>query len=154
MSIGGFAIGVATFAIWMAMLPADVTGKESWPTALEAMPSWWAALWLAARVIGYVLLAPFVEELAFRGYATRRFISSEVDSVPLGSFSWLSFLLSSLAFGAFHGQLWMAGTVAGMAFAFALYRRRSFGDAVLAHATTNGLIACYVFVTGNWSVWS
>jgi len=28
------------------------------------------------------------------------------------------------------------------------------GDAVLAHATTNALIALYVFTSGRWSVWS
>jgi len=153
-SFGALAIGIATFLVWMAMLPADLTSKDSWPAALQSMPWSWAAAWLGLRVVGYVLVAPLVEELAFRGYATRRFISPDVDNVPVGSFSWPSFLLSSLIFGAFHGRLWIAGTVAGMAFAYALYRRRSFGDAVLAHATTNGLIACYVFVTGNWSVWS
>ena len=153
-SFGAFAIGIATFVVWMAMLPADLTQKEGWPAALRAMPSSWAGAWLAVRLIGYVLVAPVAEELAFRGYATRRLIREDIDTVPVGAFSWMSFLLSSLVFGLFHGRLWLSGTVAGMAFAYAMYRRRSFGDAVLAHATTNGLIACYVFATGRWSVWS
>ena len=53
-----------------------------------------------------------------------------------------------------HGGFWLAGTIAGMSFALALYQRRALGDAVLAHATTNGLIAVYVLTTGRWSVWS
>jgi hypothetical protein len=41
-----------------------------------------------------------------------------------------------------------------MTFALALYQRRALGDAVVAHATANGLIAVYVLATGRWSVWS
>lgn len=153
-SIVAFAIGATTFVVWMLMLPADLTDKDGWPAALQAAPPAWSALWLGVRVLGYVLVAPLAEELAFRGYAMRRLIREDIDSVPVGTFSWPSFLLSSLVFGLFHGRLWLPGTLAGMAFAGAMYRRRSFGDAVLAHATTNGLIACYVFATGHWSVWS
>jgi exosortase E/protease (VPEID-CTERM system) len=153
-SLGAVAIGAVTFVVWIAMLPGDMTDKDSWPAVLEAMPSLAAAAWLALRVIGYVLVAPLAEELAFRGYAARRFINADIDSVPVGTFSWPSFLLSSLAFGAFHGRLWLAGTLAGMAFAYAVNRRRSFGDAVLAHGTTNALIVGYVFATGRWSAWS
>jgi len=153
-SFGALAIGIAIFVVWVAMLPANLNPKDGWSAALRTVPSFWAASWLALRLFGYVVVAPLAEELAFRGYATRRLIREDIDSVPIGAFSWISFLLSSLAFGAFHGRLWLSGTVAGMAFAYAMYRWRSLGDAVLAHATTNGLIACYVFATGRWSVWS
>jgi len=64
-----------------------------------------------------------------------------------------SIVYLSLLFGALHGGFWLAGTIAGMAFAIALYQRRALGDAVLAHATTNGLIAFYVLATGRWSMW-
>jgi membrane protease YdiL (CAAX protease family) len=62
--------------------------------------------------------------------------------------------VSSLIFGAFHGSAWLPAALAGMAFAVALYRRREIGDAVLAHAMTNGLIVLYVLFTGRWSMWS
>jgi len=68
-------------------------------------------------------------------------------------FSCWSFVVSSLLFGALHGGLWRAGTIAGMTFALALYQRRAIGDAVVAHAPTNGLIAMYVLATGRWSMW-
>ena len=51
-------------------------------------------------------------------------------------------------FGAFHGQLWLAGTLAGCCL-----RSRSIGVAHrgrgLAHATTNGSSRLYVFTTGT-----
>jgi CAAX prenyl protease-like protein len=101
-----------------------------------------------------VITVPIAEELVFRGFIPRRISSVDFHTLPLGVFTWSSFLISSALFGAFHGKLWIAGVIAGMSFAVALYRRGSLGDAVQAHATTNGLIALYAFTTGQWSVWS
>jgi hypothetical protein len=39
---------------------------------------------------------------------------------------------------------WLAGTLDGMAYAAALYRRGRVGEALYAHMTTNALIAGYV----------
>jgi exosortase E/protease (VPEID-CTERM system) len=153
-SWGALAIGVATGVIWVAMFPDGLAGKAGWPAALRSLPSSWAAAWLALRLVGYVVAVPVAEELAFRVYAMRRVMDSDIEGVPVGAFSWPSFVISSALFGAFHGALWLQGTIAGMAFACALYRRRAFGDALLAHATANALIAIYVFTTGRWSVWS
>jgi CAAX prenyl protease-like protein len=113
-----------------------------------------AAAWIVFRIIGYVVVVPLAEELAFRGFLARRIMRADFHNVPIGTFSWLSFLLSSLLFGIFHGKLWLAGTGAGMLFALALYRRRSLGDAIQSHATTNAMLAVYAVVTGNWSAWS
>jgi hypothetical protein len=40
-----------------------------------------------------------------------------------------------------------------MLYALALSRRGRLSDAVLAHATTNALLAAYVLTTGAWSLW-
>jgi exosortase E/protease (VPEID-CTERM system) len=146
------AIGCLTFLVWVSLVPPSA-GPEAWPSALRTLPAHWAAAWLAIRVIGYTVTVPLVEELAFRGYLTRRLIREDFERLPVGLFTWSSFLVSSLLFGLLHGGYWLAGTLAGMTFALALYQRRALGDAVVAHATTNGLIAMYVFATGRWSVW-
>ena len=146
-------IGCATFAVWIALVPSGPSSGR-WPAALESVPFFWGAAWLAVRFVGYTITVPLVEELAFRGYLTRRLMRADFDQLPLGLFSWSSFVISSLLFGALHGGFWLAGTIAGMAFAIALYQRRALGDAVLAHATTNGLIAFYVLATGRWSMWA
>ena len=39
-------------------------------------------------------------------------------------------------------------------YALALYRKGDLSEAVLAHATTNALIAAYVLTTGAWSLWA
>jgi membrane protease YdiL (CAAX protease family) len=50
--------------------------------------------------------------------------------------------------------MWLAGSIAGLLFGLALFRRRSLGDAVQAHATTNLLLVIYAVTTGRWSAWS
>jgi exosortase E/protease (VPEID-CTERM system) len=148
-------IGVAVFFIWVllewAMGYAET--DPAIPNSLEGMPTGIvAAVWLVFRVLGSVITVPIAEELAFRGYALRRLISSDFDKISL-RFTWLSFLLSSFLFGALHGR-WLAGTVAGMFYAWAMYRRGKVGDAIMAHATTNALIAADVLILGNWNYWS
>jgi CAAX prenyl protease-like protein len=141
--------------IWLALEPLSASTRTdaSLGTDLARLPSRWAAIWLAFRVIGSVVTVPLAEELAFRGYLTRRLIASDFESVPLGRYTWTSCLVSSILFGAVHGR-WFAGTIAGLVFAHALSRRGELTDAVLAHATTNALLAAYVLTTETWSLWT
>jgi exosortase E/protease (VPEID-CTERM system) len=150
-----FAIGCGVFAFWIALEPlaASRSGAAGAPLELESLGRPWATAWLLFRVIGSVITVPIAEELAFRGYLTRRLIAADFQSIPPGRMTWLSFVLSSFVFGALHGR-WFAGTLAGMAYALAYRRRGELTDAVLAHAVTNGLIAITVLSTGSWSLWS
>jgi CAAX prenyl protease-like protein len=116
------------------------------------MGTGWATVWLVFRVIGSVITVPIAEELAFRGYLCRRLIASDFQDVPMGKFTWFSFVLSSVLFGILHGR-WFAGTLAGLAFALVLYRHKRLSDAVWAHAITNALIAVYVLSTATWTMW-
>ena len=151
------AVGATVFGIWVLL---DLLGDAS-PSAevgrcaaqLACLPAWPQSGW-AAAALGYVIIAPCVEELAFRGYLTRRLIAANFESVPFGRFTLLSFLLSSAAFGVLHGRNWLAGTVAGMFYALALYRYGRLSHCVLAHATTNALLASSALATGKWSLLS
>jgi exosortase E/protease (VPEID-CTERM system) len=148
------AIGVAVFIVWIGLervLGNTDTGSVI-PGSLAEMPAGLAATWLIFRVLGTVVTVPIAEELAFRGYILRRLISSDFDKIT-PRFTWPSFLLSSIMFGALHGQ-WLAGTIAGMFYAWAIYRRGRLRDAIMAHATTNALISADVILCGNWSLWS
>ena len=148
------AFGIAAFVVWLALAPSGAKTEVGWPAALAAVPWGWSAAWLAVRLVGYGVTAPLAEELAFRGYLTRRLMSADFLKIPAGRFSWFSFFASSAAFGAMHGRWWLPGTLAGMLFALAPRRRGRLIDAVLAHATTNLLVASYVLWTGQWRLWS
>jgi exosortase E/protease (VPEID-CTERM system) len=145
------ALGLLVFVVWVALDSTPV--GQPMPAELARLSAPWAALWLVARVLGSCLIVPAAEELAFRGYLTRRLISNRVEDVPIGQFTWLSLVVSSVLFGLMHDR-WLAGVLAGAVYALALYRRRELSDAVLAHATTNGALAAYVLATGSWGFWS
>jgi exosortase E/protease (VPEID-CTERM system) len=136
-----FALGALTFLIWAAFAPGNPGGEFRRGADWSSLPALWAAPWVVIRLLGFVAAVPLAEELAFRGYLTRRLQAAAFAEVPLGRFSWPSFVGSSVLFGALHGQSWLPAILAGMLFALALYRRGRMGDAVIAHATVNGLIA-------------
>ncbi len=151
------AIGVLAFGLWMALefaapQSASSGSEDVLAAGLLSMPREWAAVWLVFRIVGAVVTVPLAEELAFRGYLLRRLVATDFEPVPYDRFTWVSFLASSVLFGLVHGR-WLAGTLAGMLYAVAVYRRGRLSDAVLAHATTNALIAAYVVTSGNWSLW-
>jgi exosortase E/protease (VPEID-CTERM system) len=147
------ALGVATFLIWLALEPASDPARSSdWAAELAALPAPLAVTWLTLRAVGSVLVVPLAEELAFRGYLLRRLISADFTSVSPSRFNGLSFLVSSLAFGLLH-QRWLAGVLAGMAFAMAQQRNGRLNDAVSAHALANLLIAAAVLTRERWSLW-
>jgi exosortase E/protease (VPEID-CTERM system) len=143
------AIGVAVYGLWLFLSPAP--GPEPLGPWYVLSPTL-AVGWVIVRVVGAALIVPCVEELAFRGFLMRRLVGSPFERIPLGTFTWLSFVGSSLLFGLLHDR-WVAGVVAGMLYAVALYDRRKLADAVVAHGVTNGLLAVHVLATGKWSLW-
>jgi exosortase E/protease (VPEID-CTERM system) len=149
-----FVIGCGVFALWISLEPPGAIryGGATTQSDLESVPCFWAMIWLFFRVIGSVLTVPLAEELAFRGYLTRRLIATDFQSIPPGRMTWWSLLLSSVLFGALHGR-WFAGVLAGLAYGLAYRRRGELTDAIVAHGVTNGMIAITVLTTGSWSLW-
>jgi CAAX prenyl protease-like protein len=149
------ALGIAAFAVWIALEPWAAPSSNSGSSAqgLASMTPVAAAAWLVFRVLGSVLAAPLAEELAFRGYLMRRLVSADFTTVSPARFSWLALVVSSGLFGALHPGRWLAGTLAGVLFGLAFARRGNVLDTVLAHATANLLIAITVLSTGWWSLW-
>jgi exosortase E/protease (VPEID-CTERM system) len=143
------AIGAAAFGLWL-LLGEAAASEPLGPW--DVLPPAAALGWVAVRVIGATVIVPLAEELAFRGFLMRRLIGAPFDSVPLGTFSWLSFVGSSVAFGLLH-ERWLAGIVAGLLYALALYQRRKLVDAIVAHGVTNALLAAHVLARGQWSFW-
>jgi len=149
------AVGVGTIVFLLWLLLAGTDAQDTVPSPLSVLATLPAAVaygWALFRLIGAVVAVPMAEELAFRGYLARRVSAIDFLRVPLTKVSWLGIAVSSLAFGALHGRF-VAGTLAGLAYAVAAKRGGRLIDAVVAHATTNALLAAYVLITGNWSVW-
>jgi exosortase E/protease (VPEID-CTERM system) len=148
-----FAIGAAVFVAWLALEPPDTQGADALRAQLAQWPAWLAVAWIAFRVIGSTITVPIAEELAFRGYLLRKLVHRDFEKVGPRHFTWFSFCVSSVLFGLLH-ERWLVGTLAGACFALALYHRGRIGDAIVAHMTSNALIAGMVLVGGRWSLWA
>ncbi len=142
-------LGLVVFALWMI---GDSATRQM-PTALSQAAPAASLAWIAFRLLGGVVTVPIAEELAFRAFGLRRLISPDFDSVPWRRFTWPALLISSILFGLMHGDRWLAGAVAGALYAAAVQWRGRLGDAVVAHATTNALLAVWVIAFGRWDLW-
>ena len=147
------AIGTLVFALWLGgdwlsgAHPQNPLTRSADPWIVTSQ-----SIWLVLRLLSSMITVPIAEELAFRSYLIRRIISADFESVSPKALTATSLIVSSLAFGILHGQRWIAGTVAGLLYAAVLIRRGRIGDAVMAHAATNGLLAASVLVTGQWNL--
>ncbi len=144
--------GVVVFFIWV--LPEGLYPQigHSEFNPYEQASGYGVYFLIAFRLVGASLIVPIMEELFWRSFALRFSIRSDFKSLPLGHFSWFSFILISLLFGFEHHR-WLVGIFAGMVYAGVLYRRRNLFDPILSHAITNFLLGLYVVSTHQWSFW-
>lgn len=152
-ALAAVLIGAVVFLVWLALSPppgpprtlASVVAETGWPGGF-------LLFWLACRLVGAILIVPVIEERAFRGFLQRRLVSADFTAVGYRTWRWLPVLGSATAFGLLHGN-WAAGILAGIAFSAAAALRGRLGDAILAHATANLLIAIAVLGFGRWDLW-
>lgn len=145
-------LGLAVGGLWLVAGHAD---GEPLRAALAALPPAERVTWIGLRIVGACVVIPIVEELAFRGFLLPWLSGGRLhaERAPARSWSWAAVLVSSVAFGAVH-ERWILGTIAGLAFAAARLRRDRLGDAVLAHAISNAVLAAAVLALGRWDLWS
>jgi CAAX prenyl protease-like protein len=144
--------GVAVFFIWV--LPEGLypqMGKSEF-NPYDLAQGRTVYFLMAFRLLGAAFVVPLVEELFWRSFALRFLIKSDFKKVPLGQFSWLSFVGVSVAFGFEHHR-WLVGIMAGMIYALVLYRSKNLFSPILAHTVTNLLLGLYVIATGKWDFW-
>jgi exosortase E/protease (VPEID-CTERM system) len=148
----GPAFGIVVFLLWIgsAHLQLHAAGI---PGKLAALPSALRGLWIVSRLAGGVLIVPIAEELAYRGYLMRRLTKPDFDAVPFQSVRWPALAATAILFGVAHGALWLPGMAAGVVFGLLVVRRGQIGEAVVAHATSNALIAGGVLGWNQWQLW-
>jgi exosortase E/protease (VPEID-CTERM system) len=148
----GPLVGVLAFIIWV------VAGKflltpTAMPQPLSDLSALWRSGWLASRALTAIAVVPIAEELAYRGYLLRRWISADFDSVPFSAVRWPALALTSVVFGVTHGTMWAPGIAAGWLYGWLICSTGRMGESVAAHATTNGLLAGLVLLSGQWQFW-
>ena len=147
------AVGLAVFVLWIqldapwmvisapsaAFAPVDAAGRLDWPLVV-------------VRIAGAALLVPVMEELFWRSFLMRWLEDERFEGVDPRRVGLRAIVLSTFVFVLAH-PLWLAATVAGLAYAV-LYRwRGKLWSAVIAHAVTNGALGAWVVTTGQWQFW-
>jgi CAAX prenyl protease-like protein len=151
-AIAAVVTGIVVFLIWI--LPEGLyphLGTSEFDPTIFANRSLLVFL-IVFRIAGAVLVVPIFEELFWRSFLIRWIIKPDFKKVPLGTFTWASFLLISLFFGLEHHR-WLVGLAAGVIYNLLLYRQKQLLPCVIAHAVTNLALAVYVLFTGRWSYW-
>jgi len=145
-------LGVAVFVLWINLDvgwmnlgggagfdPRGSTGAFDWPLVLF-------------RLAGAALVVPLMEELFWRSFLLRWIQEHHfLDLAPV-QIGLRAILISSVLFGLEH-SLWLAGIVAGLAYAWLYRASGNLWPPIIAHATTNLVLGLWVLNTGNWQFW-
>jgi CAAX prenyl protease-like protein len=141
-------VGLVVFVLWINLdLPwARIGESRGIGETTAATPP---ALLIALRVLGAVLVVPVMEELFWRSFILRWVHDPKFLEVDPRSVGWKAILVSSALFGAEH-HLWLAGIVAGLAYALLYRRTGSLWTVIAAHAITNAALELWVWRTGSF----
>lgn len=144
--------GVLVFLLWITPYPVCLGGSVAPHPAAMPMQTWQDLFWLSCRWAGSALVVPVIEELFWRSYLMRKLDSGDFMAVSPAAVTAYAILLSSVLFAVEH-QLWLAGLLAGLVYAW-LYRHfQVLWVAIIAHVTTNALLGAWVVFGGYWQYW-
>ncbi len=150
----GFTLSVAilVLVLWIFLrLPSNETGFD--PSIFRGNPLLFYSV-VGVRFIRLTIIVGFVEEIFWRGFLLRFLVKDDFESVPPGTFTWLSFLVVTAGFCLEHGFAdYPAAILSGALFNLVYYRTRSLGSCILAHAVANFLLGIYIMRTGQWGFW-
>lgn len=161
-ALWGIAAGVAGTALWIGLLA---------PFVSDAAEPWTGAAFVL-RLFAAGLLVPVFEELMIRGYVFRVALQwgrerkkggqalqaaldeRSLNEVGAGEWSWIAVVVSTVAFAAGHSMAEWPGAVGyGLLMCLLWVWRRDLVSCIVAHATTNIVLAAYVWTSGNWQYW-
>jgi uncharacterized protein len=145
-------IGIVAVALWIGLdrylvhYDQPLIGRN--PFALYSSALAW--LLFAFRVAGISICVPIMEELFWRAFLMRWLIKEDFLSVPLGTYQPVSFWATTACFAAVHGVEWPLAVIVGILYGAWFVRTKSLGNIMLAHGTTNLLLALYCLFSGDW----
>ena len=149
-------VGIAVLVIWIGLdgfYPEFGTAGKSWnPNAQFGEGGALAWLLIVARILGSSIVVPPLEEVFYRSFFYRYITKPDFQSMSLGQFNWMSFLITSVVFGFAHHE-WLAGILCGFAYQGLVCWKKRLGDAIVAHAITNFLLGLWVVWKGAWHFW-
>jgi len=162
--IWGVSAGLLGVVLWCLLLAPFIDSLDGNP---------WSRSGFLLRLFAAGLLVPVFEELAIRGYVLRIALQwdrarrnsdadplvkaldgSSIFDVKKGDWTWPAILISSLAFTMGHTvSEWAAAFGYSLLISWLWVKRGDLLSCMVAHATTNIVLALFVFTTGMWGFW-
>jgi len=173
------AAGVAVFVIWVGLDPFYPSldqliqqyvypllrriGLSSWCVPTRPAAHWnpnvqfghgsaLAWFFVVVRIAGSALVVPPIEEVFYRSFLYRYIAKPNFESVPLGAFLLVPFVVTAAIFGFSHHE-WLAGILCACVYQGLVCWKKRLGDAMIAHAITNFLLGVWVAWKGAWWFW-
>lgn len=145
---------------WGSLLSAQPTlfGKphEPFNASLRIGPGAWFWVHVVAKIGVASTVVPIVEELFWRGLLLRTFVKwDDFEKVPLGTFTWFSFIATTLLSVLEHPANWGVSILCWIVFNILFYATRSLKCLILTHGITNLVLYIYVVYAGGdaWRFW-
>lgn len=145
-------VGIVVLVLWINLnaswMQIGVSAGYD-PTGPDGRIDW---LLVACRIAGAALVVPVMEELFWRSFLMRWLERHDFLNVYPRSVGLIPIAVTVVLFG-FEHNLWLAGIVAGIAYSIVYIRSGNLWSAIVAHATTNGLLGAWVVATAAWTYW-
>ncbi len=163
----GIALGAGVLAavLWVAgqhafdavglggrlfVFPGQVDAED--PRAGLSPLAWWSQA--VTRIAVASTTVAIVEEIFWRAFLLRALIDwQRFDLVPLGTFTWVSFLGTSLLSTLQHPDNWAVSIPCWFLYNGLFYWKRSLTCNIIAHGVTNLVLYVYVIRVGAWQFW-
>jgi uncharacterized protein len=150
------ATGLLVFVVWIGIekaLPYPHIGERM---AFDPYASidgpFERAAFLAVRVYGLALMVPVMEELFWRAFVLRYLTARQFSALPVHAFSWSAFAVVAGTFALAHPE-WLPAAITACTYGLLLRLTRSVFATIVAHGTTNALLAAYILATREWVFW-
>lgn len=146
-------VGALVFAVWIALdQPWARFGEQGAgyaPLAGDGGLDWARVL---PRLAILAVVVPVMEELFWRSFLMRWIDKRDFLGLDARKASRTALLVTSGLFALEH-SLWLAGLIAGLAYAGLYITTNNLRAPVLAHAVTNGILGLWIVATGSWHLW-
>jgi len=149
-AISGILVGLSIFALWI-WTPAWPYSEPVAPEGLPYAPQTCGWPLTMAKLIGSAFIIAPAEELFFRSFLYRRLIARDFASIPLSKFDLSAFLWVVFLFTLEHDRP-IAAAITGAAYGL-LAIRFGISSAIIAHVTTNLVLALHVIFNNAWQFW-
>ena len=157
----GLAAGFAVAAFWIfpescdwyrrwVLWPVGEIPPAAGPSPYDPATCGWALT--VAKLAGSAFVVAPAEELFFRSFLYRRLQSRNWLDVPMASFDASAFAWTVGLFCLEHPPRFVVAALCGALYGL-LAMRKGIGAAIVAHVSTNLLLALHVIWRGEWAFW-